>query len=70
MKKTRLSNKEKMEILIGKLVILIIKSLVGVGLILGFFWVLGSLCGFIELHNWLLVPLFAFYIILILKEIK
>ena len=70
MKKTRLSNKEKMEILIGKLVILIIESLVGVGLILGFFWVIGLLCGFIELHSWLLVPLFAFDIILILKEIK
>lgn len=70
MKKTRLSNKEKMEILIGKLVILIIESLVGVGLILGFFWVLGLLCEFIELHSWLLVPLFAFDIILILKEIK
>lgn len=70
MKKSRLNNKEKMEILIGKLVILIIESLVGIGLILGLFWVLSSLCGFIELHSWLLVPLFAFDIILILKEIK
>lgn len=69
MKKTRLSDKEKMEILIGKLVILIIKSLVSAGLVLGFFWVLGSLCGFIELHSWLLVPLFIFSIILILKKI-
>jgi hypothetical protein len=70
MKKSRLSNKEKMEILIGKLVILIIESLVGVGLILGFFWVLGVVSGFLELHSWLLIPLFAFDIILILKEIK
>lgn len=68
MKKSRLSNKEKMEILIGRLVINIILGIIGTGIILGFFWLLGITCNFIENHFWLIIPMFIIDIILILKE--
>lgn len=70
MKKTRLNNKEKMEILIGKLVILIIESLVGVGLILGFFWLLGLLVGWVEQSTLRTVVYFIIMGLIIVRLIK
>lgn len=44
----KLSNKTKLEILVGRLVILIIESLIGCALILGFFWLLGTVLNWVE----------------------
>lgn len=54
MKKRKLS-KNKMKMLIGRLVILIIKSLIGCGLILGFFALIGAWETFCETHVWAFV---------------
>lgn len=70
MKKSRLSNKEKMEILIGRLVINIILGIIGTGIILGFFWLLGITCNFIENNFWLMIPLGILNFILLIKMIN
>ncbi len=46
--KRRLTNKEKMEIIVGKVVIMLTESIIGCALILGFFWVLGTLLNWVE----------------------
>lgn len=69
MKKSRLSKKEKMEILIGRLVINIILGIIGTSIILGFFWLLGITCNFIENHFLLIIPMLIIDIVLIFKEI-
>lgn len=65
----KLSNKTKLEILVGRLVILIIQSLIGCGLVLGFFYVLGLVQQVIECHFWLIIPLGIYVLYLIFKEI-
>lgn len=70
MKKSRLSNKEKMEILIGRLVINIILGIIGAGIILGFFLLLGITCNFIENHFWLMISLGILDFILLIKMVN
>lgn len=70
MRKTRLTNKEKFEILIGKGVINIILGLIGTGLILGFFWLLGLVTTIIENNFWLMIPLGLFTFGLMLKMVS
>ena len=65
----KLSNKTKLEILVGRLVILIVKSLLGCGLILGFFYVLGLIENLILNNFWLMMPLGIYVLYLIFKEI-
>lgn len=47
----------------------LIGGIVGTGLILGFFCILGLCEQVIECHPWLLIPLGLYVIYLILKEI-
>lgn len=70
MRKARLTNKEKFEILIGKGVINIILGLIGTGLILGFFWLLGLVTTIIENNFWLMIPLGLFTFGLMLKMVS
>lgn len=70
MRKTRLTNKEKFEILIGKGVINIILGIIGTGLILGFFWLLGLVTTIIENNFWLMIPLGLFTFGLMLKMVS
>lgn len=70
MRKTRLTNKEKFEILIGKGVINIILGIIGTGLILGFFWLLGLIATIIENNFWLMIPLGLFTFGLMLKMVS
>lgn len=51
----RLTNKQKIEMIVGKIVITIIESVIGCALILGFFWCIGMLEQFMETHTWALV---------------
>lgn len=57
MKKSRLTNREKMEIMVGRLVITILQSLVLMALVLGFFYVVGLFTTVVEAHTWLFIPL-------------
>lgn len=66
----KLSNRNKIEMLIGKAVILLLESLIGVGLILGFFWVLGLLLNWVEQSTTRLVFYFVVMGILIVKMLK
>lgn len=66
----KLSNRNKIEMLIGKAVILLLESLIGVGLILGFFWVLGLLLNWVEQSTTRLVFYFVVMGILIIKMLK
>lgn len=59
----------KIEMLIGRIVLNILGGLLGVGLVLGFFWVLDLIEQVIENNFWLMIPLTIYVIYLILKEI-
>ena len=59
----------KIEMLIGRIVLNILGGLLGFGLVLGFFWVLGLIEQVIENNFWLMIPLTIYVIYLILKEI-
>ena len=59
----------KIEMLIGRIVLNILGGLLGVGLVLSFFWVLGLIEQIIENNFWLMIPLTIYVIYLILKEI-
>lgn len=59
----------KIEMLIGRIVLNILGGLLGVGLVLGFFWILGLIEQVIENNFWLMIPLTIYVIYLILKEI-
>ena len=66
----KLSNRNKIEMLIGKAVILLLEGLISVGLILGFFWVLGLLLNWVEQSTTRLVFYFVVMGILIVKMLK
>lgn len=66
----KLSNRNKIEMLIGKAVILLLEGLIGVGLILGFFWGLGLLLNWVEQSTTRLVFYFVVMGILIIKMLK
>ena len=66
----KLSNRNKIEMLIGKAVILLLESLIGVSLILGFFWVLGLLFNWVEQSTTRLVFYFVVMGIIIIKMLK
>ena len=59
----------KIEMLIGRIVLNILGGLLGAGLVLGFFWVLGLIEQVIKNNFWLMIPLTTYVIYLILKEI-
>lgn len=65
----KLSRKTKLEILVGRLVILMIQSILGCGLVLGFFYVLGLIQEIILNNFWLMIPLGIYVLHLIFKEI-
>ena len=69
MKKRKLSTRNKIEMLIGRLVILIIESLIGCGLILGFFALIGAWETFCETHIWAFVLTIVIGIISMFKMV-
>lgn len=54
---------------IKSLLLNLIGGIVGCGLVLGFFYILGLIMEVIECHFWLMIPLTFYVIYLILKEI-
>lgn len=65
----KLSRKTKLEILVGRIVLLAIQSLLGTGIVLGFFYVLGLVENLILNNFWLMIPLGIYVLYLIFKEI-
>lgn len=47
----------------------LIGGIIGVGLVLGFFYLLGLVVEVLECHLWLMIPLTIYVFYLILKEI-
>lgn len=60
---------DKVKLILNKVFKNILKCLLGICLIMGFFFVLGFIEQIIEEHFWLIIPLAGYVIILILKEI-
>ncbi len=62
-----LSTKTKLEIMLGKLVIMIIQSLIGFGALLMTIWLVCSLYNLILNHTWAFIVLGIIDIILFIK---
>lgn len=60
---------DKVKLILNKVFKNILKCLLGICLIMGFFFILGLIEQIIEEHFWLIIPLTSYLIILILKEI-
>lgn len=65
----KLSRKNKIEMLVGRATLNIIGGIIGCGLVLGFFYILGLIMEVIECHFWLMIPLTIYVIYLLIKEI-
>lgn len=66
----RLSRKNKIEMLIGRLVLNLLDGVIGCCLVLGFFWLLGIAMNFMETHVWAFVAMIIVDIICIFKMIN
>lgn len=62
-----LSTRTKVEIMLGKLVIMIIQTLIGLGALLTTIWLVCSLFNFISNHFWAFIVLGIVDIILFVK---
>ena len=67
MRKVKMNNKNLVEYLVGKLVVFILEVVIGIGLILGFFWCVGMLEQFIETHTWAFIIMIIVVIASIFK---
>ena len=70
MRKVKMSKKNIVEYLIGKLVVFILECVIGIGLILGFFWCVGMLEQFMETHTWAFVIMAIVVIASIFKMVS
>lgn len=66
----KLSRKNKIEMLIGRLVLNLLGGVIGCCLVLGFFWLLGVAMNFMETHIWAFVTMIIVDIILIFKMVN
>lgn len=70
MRKVRMNKKSIMEYLIGKLVVFILECVIGTGLILGFFWCIGTLEQFMETYTWVFIIMAIVAIVSIFKMVS
>lgn len=63
----RLTRKEKVEILVGRLVIMILQTLMLMALLFGFLYLVGLFTAFVETHTWMFIPLSLIVFGLLLK---
>ena len=66
----KLSNKQKFEMLVGKIVITLVEALIGCGLVLGFFWLLGLLFNWVEQSTTRMVFYFVIMGIILIRQFK
>lgn len=69
-RKIKVTNKNLVEMLIGRLIILLVESAIGCGLILGFFWVLGMITTWAEQSTFRMVVFFLITGTIIAKMLK
>lgn len=62
-----MNDKNLVEYLIGKLVLLIIEGMIGAGLVLGFFWIVSVIVGYAETHIWAFVAIAIVGIVSVFK---
>lgn len=63
----RLTKREKVEILIGRFVGLLIQTAILIGLLFGFLYLVGLFTAFVETHTWMFIPLGLMVFGLLLK---
>lgn len=63
----RLTKREKVEILIGRFVGLLIQTAILIGLLFGFLYLVGLFTVFVETHTWMFIPLGLMVFGLLLK---
>lgn len=69
-RKIKVTNKNLIEMLVGKIVILLVESVIACGLVLGFFWLLGLLVGWVEQSTLRTVVYFIIMSLIIARLIK
>lgn len=69
-RKIKVTNKNLIEMLVGKIVILLVESVIACGLVLGFFWLLGLLVGWVEQSTLRTVVYFIVMGLIIARLIK
>lgn len=69
-RKIKVTNKNLIEMLVGKIVILLVESVIACGLVLGFFWLLGLLVGWVEQSTLRTVVYFIIMGLIIARLIK
>ena len=69
MKNRRLTKKEKLERILGKISLLLIESAIGVGIVLGIVWIIGKLTILLENNTSLLILFSIIALILTIKEV-
>lgn len=67
MRRRRLTRKQKVEILIGRLVGMLIQTAILMGLLFGFLYLVGLFTAFVETHTWVFIPLGLMVFGLLLK---
>ena len=67
MRKSRLTKREKVEILIGRFVGMLIQTAILMALLLGFLYIIGVFTAIVEAHTWLFIPLGIAVVGLMLK---
>jgi len=70
MRKVKMNKKNIVEYLIGKLAVFILECAIGTGLILGFFWCIGMLEQFMEIHTLAFVIMAIVAIVSIFKMVS
>lgn len=69
-RKIKVTNKNLIEMLVGKIVILLVESVIACGLVLGFFWLLGLLVSWVEQNTLRTVVYFIIMSLIIARLIK
>lgn len=69
-RKIKVTNKNLIEMLVGKIVILLVESVIACGSVLGFFWLLGLLVGWVEQNTLRTVVYFIIMGLIIARLIK
>ena len=69
MKNRRLTKKDKLERVLGKISLLLIESAIGVGIVLGIVWIIGKLTILLESNTSLIILFSIITLVLTTKEV-
>lgn len=66
----KLSTRNKLEMLIGRMIIMLIETALMLSVLFAIIYVVGITCNFISNHYWLMIPLGLIDFILLIKMIN